>query len=273
RGPCFFLELPRGVPVDALLKCLSELSFQGLITNDTFQPLRLFGRTRRRPGRNDPLLTGGRWSLVRSFFRDPAEPSQRMLARAHGLLERYGVVSREAVSHERTGSLYAVYKAMEEAGAVRRGYFVEGLGGAQFAYPGAVDRLRAAREQEPKAVLLASTDPANPYGSLLPWPPSGARPRRTAGTAVVLSGGELAFYAEKNGRKGWTFPAFCPAAVACLGQMARRQRGKLLRVEQLDGEPAAQSPHAPTFREAGFRGEIGGLVWMEAPEAMPQWNA
>ena len=116
------------------------------------------------------------------------------------LLERHGGVSRDALAGESIAggfsSLYVVYRQMEESGKLRRGHFVDALAGAQFAYAGAVDRLRAARREDPASVvLLAASDPANPFGGPLPWPDSresASTPRRAAGASVVLVGGELA---------------------------------------------------------------------------------
>ena len=261
RGPSFFFQLP-SAPAADLLVALSELAWKGLITNDTFQPLRLFGRARRRPGRNDPLLTGGRWSLVSSFFEGVPDPTRQAVARAHALLERYGVVARETAAVERFGSLYSVLKEMEEGGLVRRGYFVDGLSGAQFAYSGAVDRLRGCRDEDRSIVLLCTCDPANPYGSLLPWPENAGRPRRAAGTFVVLRSGEPALYVEKHARKLLTFPGFDERCAAVLDELAARSKGKLLRVEQIDGVPAPQAASAPLFRAAGFKGEFTTLVRM-----------
>src|ERR1700755_2268325 len=164
------------------------------------------------PTRTGPPTVSGRWSLLPA--RDDADPTLRAHALALTLLERHGVLTRGAVAAERiTGGFAAVYpglRAMEEAGRCRRGYFVEGLGGAQFAMPGAVDRMRAmaapAREASPwqtpvpggwrdrkrpdpaRALVLAATDPANPYGAALGWPShdGGHRPGRKAGALVVL---------------------------------------------------------------------------------------
>ncbi len=128
--------------------------------------------------------------------------TERLHARAVALLERHGVLTREAVKGEGIeggfAGMYPVLKALEDAGRVRRGYFVAGLGGAQFAVPGAVDRLRAYREPDGKVVVLAATDPANAYGLSLPWPVKG--PQRAAGAYVVLVDGLPSLYLEKGGR-------------------------------------------------------------------------
>ena len=169
--------------------------------------------------------------------------------RAHALaltlLERHGVLTRGAVAAERiTGGFAAVYpvlRAMEEAGQARRGYFVEGLGGAQFALPGAVDRMRAlaeptgGSESPERAVVLAAADPAQPYGAALPWPerpgetPSSHRPGRKAGALTVLVDGSLVLYVERGGRTllSWTDDPerLAPSAVgAGRGGPGRRAR-------------------------------------------------
>ena len=130
--------------------------------------------------------------------------TERLHATAVALLERHGLLTREAIRGEGVpggfAGMYKVLKAMEEAGRVRRGYFVAGMGGAQFAVPGAVDRLRAFREPPPRpdVCVLAATDPANAYGVALPWPVKG--PQRAAGAYVVLVDGLPSLYLEKGGR-------------------------------------------------------------------------
>src|SRR5256885_13004873 len=119
------------------------------------------------------------------------------------LLQRYGVLTREAALGESISrgfaSLYPVLRAMEEAGKIRRGYFIDGLGGLQFALPGAVDRLRGARDEESKVVALAATDPASPSGTTIPWPAHQSRMARAAGASVGTDGGELSLYLERGG--------------------------------------------------------------------------
>ena len=201
-----------------LLLALWDLVWAGRVTNDTVAPLRAMlhrrrsrprdGRPRRvpRPTRFGPPAGAGRWSLV-----PPREPdaTRRLHAVAEQLLLRHGVVTRGAVMAERVpggfAGVYPVLKAFEEVGRCRRGYFVEGLGGAQFAQPGAVDRLRGLGDPDGSAQVLAATDPANPYGAALPWPDRGAidaghRPGRKAGAAVVLVDGALVLYVERGGR-------------------------------------------------------------------------
>ena len=201
-------------------------------------------------------------------------------ARAMQLLERYGVLTREAALGEGAeggfAGVYPVLKALEERGQVRRGYFVAGLGAAQFALPGAVDRLRERRDDTDgeEVVVLAATDPAQPYGASLPWPtpvggdrPGGGRPARAAGAHVVLAGGELVAFLERSGRRLSTFPAAAgrdcwPTA---LGHLVRRRRLRQLEIATIDGEAAASSPLAPALRAVGFRDGYKGLVLRGEP--------
>jgi ATP-dependent helicase Lhr and Lhr-like helicase len=238
RGACFFREL-QGVNDAATLDALWDLVWNGEVTNDSFSAVRALtpgrkaaasgaGTTQRRgrPRLGSLTVLGppkgqGRWSLVarelgigdfapvldtkaavRASTRQVG--TERLHARAVSLLERHGILTREAVKGEGTSGgfagLYPVLKAMEEAGTVRRGYFVAGLGGSQFAVPGAVDRLRAFRETPtvPEVVVLAATDPANVYGIALPWPVKG--PQRAAGAYVVLVDGLPSAYIERGGK-------------------------------------------------------------------------
>ncbi len=297
RGACFLTDLIQAVersglkaPRESLESALWDLVWSGRITNDTFAPLRaLGGRGAGRRGR-EPALAGGRWSLVRDLTAGPETGSDhtgRLLARARMLLDRYGVVSREAVQAEGLpggfAALYRVFKQMEESGAVRRGYFVEGLSGAQFALAGAVDRLRAARIEESPidgfssadVRVLAALDPANPYGSLLPWPETGAAktgvggnatPKRSAGAWVVLVAGRPILYLGPGGRALTTFPvSIAPdggelaLALAAIRSLPVRGRKRLL-VQQIDGLPALSSPLCGVLIAAGFTPDFDALV-------------
>ena len=292
RGACFFVELQRACGPEVLIadvrSALWDLVWWGQVSNDTFSAVRAYGTvTKVRRGaraRGSAPGAGGRWTLVEDLVRDGAglpevTPTQRAHARAVTLLERHGVVTREATGLEDVvggfSAVYPVLRAMEEAGKIRRGYFVAELQGAQFASPGAVDRLRAAREPEGagQAVVLSAVDPANPYGWLLPWPqrqgPDGevaeGVARRVPGATVVLVGGEIALFLDKGGKRMLTFPAADDAAVFLLAAralpaVARRLRGKLLRVEKIDGEPARTSPRAGPLREANFGSDLRGLT-------------
>jgi ATP-dependent Lhr-like helicase len=202
------------------------------------------------------------------------EPRPTSTERAHAvaqqLLERHGVLAREAVLAEGVeggfAGVYGVLKVLEERGQVRRGYFVSGLGAAQFALPGAVDRLRAVREAEPDGapVVLAASDPAQPYGAALAWtdPNGGGRPARIAGAFAVLVRGELAAWLDRRGHHLVTFPAasndqsWLDAVVA----LVKDGRVRSLEVRRIDGIPAAESPLAAMLRGAGFLDGYRGLV-------------
>src|SRR5215467_2796426 len=201
RGASFFRDLylaAGGGDQDAVLDALWDMVWAGEVTNDTFAPLRLLGAPSRKstPGRRAPIVrlsqprASGRWSLVRDLLEPHASATERAYAQAGTLLQRHGVLTREAVVAEGwsggfTG-LYPVLRAMEEAGRIRRGYFVDRMGGSQFALPGAVDRLRAARDQEGEIVALAATDPANRHFATLPSPQrTDTRLPRSAGRIVV----------------------------------------------------------------------------------------
>jgi ATP-dependent helicase Lhr and Lhr-like helicase len=288
RGACFLLDLMQAVeragiraPKDAFESTLWDLVWAGLITNDTFAPLRaLAGGARSQRRGREPALAGGRWSLVSDLGAGPDRGhTGRLLARAWTLLERYGVVSREAVQAEGLpggfAPLYRVLKEMEQSGRVRRGYFVEGLSGAQFALPGALDRLRAARLDEvpvdgfgPGAVrLLSALDPANPYGGLLPWPEHGGgpAPRRAGGAWVILVAGKPVLYLGPGGRSLTSFPdslSECgelALALEALRGLSGHGRKRLL-IRQIDGLPALDSPLRGVLLAAGFESDYDALT-------------
>ena len=266
-----------------MLLSLWELVWAGIATNDTLAPLRaLMGggarpraarsSHRRRgpafPSRLGPPAGAGRWSLVPERT---ADTTRRTHAAAEQLLVRHGIVTRGAVMAEHvTGgfaAVYPVFKAMEDSGRCRRGYFIEGLGGAQFAMPGAVDRMRSLEDPGGKHAqthVLAATDPANPYGSTLAWPDraGGHRPGRKAGAVVVLIGGELALYVEKGGRTLLSYSddddKLQPAAAA-LALVARDGQLGKLSVEKADGEAIQDSPLARALVEVGFKPTARGL--------------
>ena len=233
----------------------------------------------------------GRWSLLPD--RD-IDPTRRAHALAEALLDRHGILTRGAVAAEHVAggfaAVYPVLKAFEDGGRCRRGYFVDGLGGAQFAMPGAVDRMRAmaaprreaspwqppvpggwrerARREEIRALVLAATDPANPYGAALPWPTrpaadaGGHKPGRKAGALVVLVDGELTFYVERGGRSllSWSDDPDCvqPAADALALAVHEGMLGKLA-VERADGAAVLTSPLGQALEHAGFRPTPRGL--------------
>jgi ATP-dependent helicase Lhr and Lhr-like helicase len=274
RGACFFQELyaaAGGGDVETVLDALWDLVWAGEVTNDTFAPLRLLGSSARRRTRGPrlPRLTppraGGRWSLTADLRAGDSSATERLHAIAGTLLQRHGVVTREAVLAEGTpggfAGVYPVLRAMEEAGRIRRGYFVEGLGASQFALPGAVDRLRALREADGRIVVLAATDPANPYGVVIPWPASAGRPARAAGAYVVLESGELRLFLERGGRSLLTFGQVDAGHLETLAGAAGAA-GRI-EVQKVDGAPVHESGLLPALREAGFKSSPKGMVLLE----------
>jgi ATP-dependent Lhr-like helicase len=271
RGASFFRDIYGacgGGDEEAMLDALWDLVWSGEVTNDTFAPLRLLGPIARRPARGPrlPRLTqpraSGRWSLVAEMTGVGASTTERMHAQAGVLLQRHGVLTREAVVAEGWpggfSGLYPVLRAMEESGRIRRGYFVEGLGGSQFALPGAVDRLRSQRDPNGTVVALAASDPANAYGAILAWPRSDGRMARAAGAYCVLDAGELVLYLERGGRSLLTNGEVRPEHVRALMGVAIAA-GKV-EVQRVDGIGVMESPLAEVLREAGFASTHRGLV-------------
>ncbi|HEX5542002.1 MAG TPA: DEAD/DEAH box helicase, partial [Micromonospora sp.] len=285
----------------ALAAALWDLVWAGWLTNDTLAPLRTLlagtgahrsrataARARYRrpsrpllPARSGPPTVAGRWSRLPE--RDP-DPTRRAAALAEVLLDRHGVVTRGAVTAEEVpgafAAVYPVLSALEERGAARRGYFVEGLGAAQFAVPGAVERLRALVEPPDRgrgvvagALILAATDPANPYGAALPWPERvidagesvparGHRPGRKAGALVVLVNGQLTLYVERGGRTLLSFTDDAEILAVSAKSLANAvQAGALgaLSVERADGASVQASPLRDALTAAGFRVTPRGL--------------
>ena len=274
RGASFFrdvYESTGGGDPDAVLHAMWDLVWAGEVTNDTLAPLRahLWGRSRSRGGKPGPMASAGppagsgRWYLTAALRGGTAaSPEQRAAARADQLLERQGIVTRDGVLAEGVpggfAGMYPVLAAMEDAGRARRGYFIEGLGGAQFGLPGAVDRLRA--EAATGTLVLAAVDPANPYGAALGWPPTATgRPARRAGAHVVLDDGRLIAYAERGGRSVTTFGEASPAVVAAaLAELATR-RYRRLTIETIDGDPASGSVLREALVASGFAPGYRGL--------------
>ncbi|MBE3010130.1 DEAD/DEAH box helicase [Microbispora sp. NEAU-D428] len=285
------------VPDDTTLAAaLWDLVWAGRVTGDTLAPLRSTlgtGRpahrpsaTRRRravlPTRSGPPTVSGRWWLLPP---PSADATQRAHAQAEVLLERHGVLTRGGITAERLpggfSGVYQVLRAFEESGRCRRGYFVEGLGGAQFALPGAVDRMRAMSSTRPapaedlwsipapppprRAVVLAATDPANPYGAALPWPERTDdvthKPGRKAGALVVLVEGALILYVERGGKtllSSGPEEDLRPAVQALAVAVKRGALGKLT-VERADGTAITDSPLAEALEAAGFHPTPRGL--------------
>ena len=289
-----------------LADALWDLVWSGRVTGDTLTPLRAFlssgrtvGATAHRAARTTPRgrygsgggwrelrraspaaspTVAGRWSLLPEL---EADPTVRAHTLAHTLLDRHGVVARGAVAAEGVeggfAKVYRVLSAFEESGKARRGYVVEGLGAAQFAMDGAVNRLRATATRaersnpaEPEVVVLAAADPANAYGAALPWPdPStgeGHKPGRKAGAVVVIVDGALALYLERggktllvwptpteeDGRGDWSADARLTAATAALADATRADATGRLSIERVNDDDALQSPLAPLLQAAGF---------------------
>jgi ATP-dependent Lhr-like helicase len=159
--------------------------------------------------------------------------------------------------------VYPILRAMEEAGRARRGYFVAGLGAAQFALPGAVDRLRSAREpgSDPEVLALAAADPAQPYGAALPWPDTKGRPSRAAGAFLILAEGTPAAFLERGAKTLVTFPDADPAIWApAIAALAKDGRVRRIELRRIDGEPAGDHPAADVLRTNGFLDGYRGLT-------------
>ena len=317
RGACFFadllVELPGGAEAQIaaaspqeIQDALWDLAWAGVVSNDSFAVLRQGrpspasaavphatrrarsgGRFASRRGVGGASHPPGRWSLTDALFEGPlaADPGGRRRANAELLLERYGVLTRELVLSEGVeggfAALYDQLSRLETVGVARRGYFVEGLGGAQFALPGALERLREARIDDahehasthtrhgPFALVLAATDPAQPYGAALRWPESARRagrgrgPARVPGAYVVLVDWVPALYVERGGRgllrllcepeqaNGTVEPQIA-AALSALADAARAGRVGKLAIERVDGEPVLGSPLESVLTELGF---------------------
>jgi ATP-dependent Lhr-like helicase len=278
RGASFFRDLflaAGGGTDEDVLQALWDLVWAGEVTNDTFLPLRMLGpRIRRSPRR--PLMrlgppgSAGRWSLVADLVPPSLPPTERLHAQAMALLQRHGVLTREAAVGEGLAggfaAIYPVLRAMEESGKIRRGYFLEGLGGSQFAPTGAVDRLRAIRETDGATVALAASDPANAYGLTLPWPESRGRLARVPGAYVVLDAGQLKLYLERGGRALVTFG---PVELRHLQALAERAaHGDKLEIQLVDGAPIKGSAVEPLLRESGFGASPKGLVLWPPPRSL-----
>jgi ATP-dependent Lhr-like helicase len=302
-GALFFRQLVDRVsllveqaPNDAdVVAALWDLVWAGQVTGDTLSPLRALisgrgvahkprqstprGRYARMragrpamPSRTGPPTVAGRWGLTPLRETDP---TRRTHARTEAFLERHGVLTRGALETERVAGgfsgIYKVLRGMEDSGQVIRGYVVEGLGAAQFAVRGAVDRLRAMSDTggdrlPADALVLAATDPAQPYGAALAWPaPLGEtkhRPARKGGALVVLVDGVPALYVERGGRSLLSFTDSEPALRAAAEALSRAVReGWLgqLAVQRADGARALTSALAEILRDAGFRATPKGL--------------
>ncbi|MBX3125854.1 MAG: DEAD/DEAH box helicase [Polyangiaceae bacterium] len=282
RGASFFTEIAGevgGYPPD-VLAALWELVWAGEVTNDTLAPLRSLSRgggvaaeRRRRPGRfgKQARLPGseGRWSLLR--LRSDAERStERRATLAQTLLARYGVLPRDAVRAEGIdggfSAVYPVLRELELAGKARRGYFIAGLGAMQFAWPGAEDRLRAlVGDADQELRIVSATDPACPWGAVLPWPESAGHPARTAGSSVALLGGELIAWLGKRKESIVTFEgaagtAGIEALAGALDAVARAPGRRALTIREIDGAPPEQGVLGQALMQRGFVSTSRGLL-------------
>jgi len=295
QSPCFFTDFLAQVPAapEEIQEALWDLVWAGEVTNDAFAPLRAprltLARAQRstlgaagrrgaragtrfgsRRGAGAAAQVQGRWALTTSIFGDVVvDPGTRRRTIAELLLERYGIVTREHVLAEGVpggfSSLYDSLSSLETLGVCRRGYFVEGLGGAQFALPGAVERLRtqADRAEETPPVVLAATDPAQPFGAALPWPKRRddtdprAKPARAAGAYVVLAGAEPVLYVERGGRGLQVLverdDSRLRPALEALAAFVTGDRRHKLSLERVDGEAVVGSDLEELLIEVGFR--------------------
>ena len=294
NGASFFADLHHaagdGYPGETV-DTLWDLVWKGVITNDTFHALRAFTRPpqrqRRRGGtmpvrnfrsrRQAPPSAEGRWSLVSSRATAAVSPTEWSTATAQQLLARYGVVTRDVAAAEGiTGGFSAVYdvlKALEDAGRIRRGYFVAGVGATQFALPAALDLLRSLRElpEQAEVVSLAATDPANPYGTTLPWPGAAGendaarRTTRSVGSLVILVNGALGAYISRGARQLQVFlpedePARSTVGRGVAGRLAALAREGGMLIEEVSGIPTAEHPIAPFLTAAGFSPSAMGFM-------------
>ena len=274
-GPSFWLDLVGTLdfPAEELLNALWDLAWAGEVTNDNFAPLRAPGQgavapaerhgrrfSRRRAGSGTAVQ--GRWSLTAALFADAPPMGPRMRAQAELMMERYGIVTRETVRSEGVpggfATLYGELGNLELLGTARRGYFVEGLGGAQFALPGAVERLRSLPQEDGEWLALAATDPANPYGTAISWPkpPSGRRPARAPGASVLMRDGEAMLYVERGGRGLLRLvpmdAELFAEAISALATAVEAGHLAKLDLEKLDGEPLIGSGFEGLLLDAGF---------------------
>jgi ATP-dependent Lhr-like helicase len=288
RGASFFAELHAaaggGYPGETV-RSLWDLVWKGLLTNDTFQPLRSHVRPepkRRRdagerleprPRRVSPPSTEGRWSLVDSRLGADVSMTEHIAALASQFLTRHGVLTRESLGSELVSGgfslIHPALKAMEERGRLRRGYFVEHLGAMQFALAPALELLRSHRDppDPPHVLHLAATDPANPYGGIVPWPAAasgeGGRPMRQVGASLVLVDGCPAAYLGRGARQLLVFlpeeePARSRVGAALAGALLQIARGGAhagpgMIIGEIDGMSAMDHALAPFLERAGFR--------------------
>ena len=279
RGASFFRDIhlaAHGKRIEDTLDALWDLVWSGEVTNDTLAPVRAVrirrlapsrsGRSRRRLPSAMPPSASGRWSLVADLCAADVADAEWGAAWTELLLERHGVVTRAGARAENVPggltTLYPILNHLEETGRIRRGYFVEGLGGLQFALPGALDRLRTADNDE-GTVILAAADPANPYGTLLPWPEEArGRASRSAGAYVILHDGRPLLFLERGGKTATLLTGaedLHGSAADALTEIGIRHRR--LIVETINGRPAGDHPLGAILLENGFAVSLKGLAY------------
>ena len=278
-GAAFWEELVAGADLSSqeVFTALWSLVWAGEVTNDLWAPLRAprrlppTGRTRRRRTRGGISAVAGRWSLTARLFSEGASEPERRRALAELMLERHGVLTRSAALAEGVpggfAALYPELVDLETLGTCRRGYFVDALGGAQFALPGAVERLREIpRAQDPEPVVLGAADPAQPYGAALPWPPreAGRGPSRVFGAQLVLIGGDPVLYLERGGKRLLTLgdpeATRLAAALGALAEWVVADPRRRVAIETVDGAPVHGGRLADALAEAGFRSDLKAMV-------------
>jgi ATP-dependent helicase Lhr and Lhr-like helicase len=298
RGASFWQQLRAGALLATdkeLLTALWDLVWAGQVTNDSIAPLRsalgggtkpaaqpprnrpsVLPRPRPRPGRLTqigPPSAAGRWSLVAPLLEPKPKPTEAAYATALQLLERHGILTREAALAEGVvggfSAIYGVLKVLEERGQVRRGYFVDGLGAAQFALPGAVDRLRDVRSPPDPvttapspALILAATDPAQPYGAAIAWPPSEGRPSRSVGAITVSADGEPLVWLDRRGHHLVTFAGAVEDQrwADALASLVKDGRARAVEVRKVNGETTIPPFVASALGRSGFVNGYRGLL-------------
>lgn len=284
-----------------VFESLWRLVWHGEVTNDTLAPVRSLVRFTRSaaPSRSGQTPTGrrissrrsvrarsqratllpgteGRWSLLSTPDKDAFSPTERRMEQAQQILDRMGIVTRESVAAENIpggfSAIYPILRALEDSGKIRRGYFIDGLGAAQFAAPGADERLRNLASQEnvgsTKSIAISAVDPANPFGSVIPWPSvagsKAIKPQRTSGALVLIRGGLAIGYLNRGYDSLTTFrhktsdlPAIPKDLAAAIAELAGNH-GQIL-LATIDGHPAQDSDLAPDFLTAGFQSSSSGL--------------
>jgi ATP-dependent Lhr-like helicase len=282
-GAAFWEELASAteLPAQEAFSALWSLVWAGEVTNDLWSPLRAprrlpplrsgRARSRGRRGRGRISAVAGRWSTTERLFASDASIDERRRALAELMLERHGVLTRSAALAEGVpggfAALYPELVNLETLGACRRGYFVDGLGGAQFALPGAVERLRdIPGGHDPVPVVLGAADPAQPYGAALPWPKrqSNRGPSRVFGAQVVLLDGEPILYLERGGKRLLTLnepsPRLLEVALEALAGWITADPRRRVAIETVDGEPVHTCPLAEPLANAGFRSDLKAMV-------------